>query len=506
MAHFQDGAVVDPRRLLLAYCQLLLHGKRRAGRIARLKRGESTMGHALSRRSFIATAVAAAGCSLVSANAATTPPPNIVYIMADDLGWGDLGCYGQTHFATPHIDRLAAEGIRFTQCYSGSSVCAPSRCCLMTGMHNGHGRVRDNLPHGVFLQPDDKTVAEVLKQAGYTTGAIGKWSLGNPGSWGVANFQGFDYFYGHLDQDQAHFYYPDHLWENDKVVLLTGNRADQHGEYTHDLFTQKALNFIEENKQDPFFLYLPYTIPHWSDFPKDDPDSQIVPDTESYKDKGWPPVERNFAAMVKRLDDSVGAIMEKIKALGLDSNTIVFFTSDNGASAEGSHDPAFFNSTGGLRGAKRQQYEGGIRIPMIARWPGHVPVGETSDQIWAFWDFLPTAAELAGLPAVTDTDGISMVPAIMGKKQKQQHEYLYWDYAHVRGTFSQAVRAGDWKALRNGPGADVELYNLADDVGETTDIASKHPDVVKRMTGYMDEAFVPSPDYPIAPPEAATTS
>lgn len=460
------------------------------------------MHETLTRRHFLATAAASAGLfagAAERAHAASPPRPNIIFIMADDLGYGDLGCYGQQTIQTPNLDRLAAEGTRFTQCYSGSPVCAPSRCCLMTGLHNGHGRVRDNIPHGVFLQPDDVTVAEVLKQAGYHTGAIGKWSLGNPGSWGVANYQGFDYFYGHLNQDQAHFYYPDYLWENDQVVLLSGNRGEQRNDYTHGLFAQKAEAFIREHAQKPFFLYLAFTLPHWSDFPEDTPESQIVPSDAPYTDRDWPQVEKNYAAMVTRLDRSVGGIMDLLEELGIDSNTLVLFTSDNGPSAERLHDPEFFDSNGALRGVKRDLYEGAIRVPMIARWPGHVPEGQVSDQVWAFWDVLPTLADVAGLPVPRDIDGISMLPALLGQKQTAQHEYLYWDYAHVRGTYSQAVRIGDWKGVKNGPDGAIELYDLANDLSETKDVAGQHPDVVTRIANAMNEAYVPSPDYPITP-------
>lgn len=457
-----------------------------------------------TRREFLTRlAVSAAGAAVLKPlDAQGQSPsglkPNIVFIIADDLGYGDVGCYGQKMFLTPNIDRLAQEGTRFTQCYSGSTVCAPSRCCLMTGLHNGHGRIRDNIPHGIFLRPDDVTVAEMLKQAGYQTGAIGKWALGSPGSWGVANYQGFDYFYGHLDQNQAHFYYPDHLWENDTVVLLRGNRAGQRGEYTQDLFTDKALAFIERNRQRPFFLYLAYTTPHWSDYPKDSPDSQLVPSDAPYTDRDWPQVEKNFAAMVTRMDKDVGRICDLLKTLGLDGNTIIFFTSDNGPSAERLHDVNFFDSNGPLRGTKRDNYEGGIRVPMIVRWPGHVPEGKVSDRVWAFWDVMPTLAETAGLPSPKGIDGISMLPAILGQEQKEQHEYLYWDYGHVRGNYSQAVRFGDWKAIRNGPNAKLELYNLADDIGETRDLAAQHPDLVARAEQYIAAAYVESPDYPIS--------
>ncbi len=462
------------------------------------------MHRTLTRRRFLAASAAAVGAGIAPGtmgrvHGAPPPRPNIIFIMADDLGYGDLGCYGQQRIQTPHLDRMAAEGTRFTQCYSGSPVCAPSRCCLMTGLHNGHGRVRDNIPHGVFLQPDDRTVAEVLKQAGYHTGAIGKWSLGNPGSWGVANYQGFDYFYGHLDQDQAHFYYPDHLWEDDRVVLLDGNRGEDRKEYTHDLFTAKAETFIRDHAQHPFFLYLAFTLPHWSDFPKDSPESQIVPSDAPYSDRDWPQVEKNYAAMVTRLDQSVGEILDLLKELGIDTNTLVVFTSDNGPSAERVHDPEFFDSNGPLRGVKRDLYEGGIRVPMIARWPEHVPAGQVSDQVWAFWDVLPTLVDVAGLPVPHGIDGISMLPALLGQEQTMQHEYLYWDYAHTRGTFSQAVRFGNWKGVKNGPEGATELYNLAEDIAEATDIASRHPDVVEQITKAMEEAFVSSPDYPIAP-------
>lgn len=459
-----------------------------------------------TRRQFLCQAgMATTGLGFIGATvtrAAINPPPNIVFIIADDLGYGDLGCYGQKQIMTPNLDRLAGEGTRFTQCYAGSPVCAPSRCCLVTGLHNGHGRIRDNIPHGVWLQPDDFTVAEMLKQAGYHTGAIGKWSLGNPGSWGVANYQGFDYFYGHLDQDQAHFYYPDYLWENRHIVHLRGNRGGQRGEYTHDLFTQKALDLIESYKQQPFFLYLAYTIPHWSDYDKNSPDSLIVPSDEPYTDRDWPQVEKNYAAMITRLDRDVGRIIHHLRTLGIEQNTIIFFTSDNGPSAERLHDVQFFDSNGPLRGVKRDLYEGGIRVPMIVRWPGRVPAGRVSDQVLAFWDVMPTLAELAGLPGPKGIDGISMVPTLLGQKQEQQHNYLYWDYGHTRGNYSQALRMGNWKGVRNAPGATLELYDLATDEGEAHNVANRQTEVVARIEQLMKEACVASSDYPISESEA----
>lgn len=429
---------------------------------------------------------------------ANKPPvnrPNIIFIMADDLGIGDLGCYGQKLIATPQIDKMATEGVLFTQVYAGSSVCAPTRSSIMTGMHNGHNRVRDNIPHGVFLQPDDATVAEVLKQAGYKTGAIGKWSLGNPGSWGTANMQGFDYFYGHLNQDQAHFYYPDYLWENDEIDLLSGNRGTNRNEYTHHNFTKKALSFIDQNKQKPFFLYLAYTLPHFSDFDQNTPETLIVPSDKPYSNKDWPQVEKNYAAMVNMIDTDVGKILEQIKKLGLDDNTIIFFTSDNGPNNRPSHDVEFFESNGIYRGYKRDLYEGGIRIPMIVRWPGKIAKGTTSDAVWAFWDFLPTAADLAGIPTNHKTDGQSVLPALLGQEHKE-HEYLYWDYGHSRDEFLQAARWGNWKGIVNNSTGKIEIYDLNKDVGEENSLTSSRPDLVEQFKEIINEAYVPSVNYP----------
>ncbi len=436
--------------------------------------------------------------TFAAGGSASAAPPNIVFILADDLGYGDLGCYGQKQIQTPNLDRLAADGMRFTQAYAGSTVCAPSRCCLMTGLHNGHGRIRDNLPLGIYLKKADVTIAEVLKPAGYRTGAVGKWSLGLHGSEGKPNDQGFDDWFGHLDQDQAHYYYPDHLWDNDRVMLLAGNRGQQKKQYTADLFTERALQFIDQSKSGPFFLYLAYTLPHWSDYPKGTPESQIVPSDAPYHDRPWPQVERNYAAMVTRLDREVGRLLARLKERGLEENTLVFFTSDNGPSAEALHQPSFFQSGGPLRGVKRDLYEGGIRVPMIARWPGKVPAGKVSDQVWAFWDVLPTLAELAGAEPPRGLDGISLAPTLLGQPQTRPHEYLYWDYGHTRGKYLQAVRLGDWKGVRNGVGSPLELYNLKTDLGETRDVAPAHPEVVERIQQVMTNAGRADPNYPIA--------
>jgi arylsulfatase A-like enzyme len=427
---------------------------------------------------------------------AVAAKPNIVFILADDLGYGDLGCYGQKQIKTPNLDRLASEGMRFTQAYSGATVCAPSRSCLMTGLHGGHTRVRDNIPHFIFLQPDDLTVAEVLKQAGYRTGAIGKWSLGNPGSWGLPTMQGFDEWFGFLNQDHAHNYYPEFLWENDHEVLLQGNRANARKMYSADLFIERGLRFIEQNRQRPFFLYWAPTLPHWSDYPKNSALSQDVPSDEPYSTEPWPQVEKNYAAMVTRLDRHVGQILDMVRSTGIDRQTLIVFTSDNGPSAEALHRPDFFASAGPFRGVKRDLYEGGIRVPFLAQWKGSIRQGTVNDSVCAFWDFLPTAAELAGLAQPARTDGISLAPAFLGKP-RQEHEYLYWDYGHTRDRFLQAVRMGHWKAVRTRTGAPLELYDLSKDPGEQSNLAAARPDIVAKMQSIMKAAYTESPDYPI---------
>ncbi len=391
---------------------------------------------------------------------------------------------------------MASEGMRFGQAYAGSSVCAPSRCSLLTGLHTGHCRVRDNIPHGVFLQPSDVTIAEVLKQAGYRTGGIGKWSLGNPGSWGTPTQQGFDEFYGYLNQDHAHTYYPEHLWDNEKEVLLTGNRANTRKQYSPDLFLKRGLRFITENKTRPFFLYFAPTLPHWSDFPRKSPMSQDVPSAAPYENEAWPEVEKKYAAMVTRLDSAVGQMLTTLKGFGLDDNTLVLFTSDNGPSAEALHSPEFFRSGGGLRGVKRDLYEGGIRTPLVARWPGRIAKGTTNESVVAFWDVLPTLAEISGLSAPAGLDGRSFAECFRGTLRKQGGP-LYWEYGHDREVFSQAVRKGDWKGVRNGSRNEVELYDLATDQGEQTNVAQKETKVATEMKALMEQLRSDSADYRI---------
>jgi arylsulfatase A-like enzyme len=441
----------------------------------------------LKRREFLA--------SLAGGLAGAQPAPqrpNILFILADDLGYGDLGVYGQSMIPTPNIDRIAAEGMRFTQAYAGSTVCAPSRCCLMTGYHTGHARIRGNAR--VPLQPEDTTVAKVLKGAGYRTGIIGKWGLGNPYTPGIPNLQGFDEWFGFLDQQYAHSYYPQSLWDNQREVVIAGNLGKRQT-WVHDLFTERAVNFLDRRGSDPFFLYLAYTTPHANnELGRDTGDGMEVPGDEPFTDKPWPQVEKNFAAMVTRLDRAVGRVLEQLKKTGQDENTLVIFTSDNGPHQEGGHDPKFFRSAGSLRGIKRDLYEGGIREPMLARWPARIR-GGTSDHPWAFWDFLPTAAELAGVRAPAGIDGISIAPALLGRPQRK-HDYFYWEF-HERG-FSQAVRMDDWKGVRLGLKSPVELYDLHSDPGEKNNVAAAQAGVVKKIEEIMQTARTNSKDFPVA--------
>lgn len=419
--------------------------------------------------------------------------PNILFILADDLGYGDLGCYGQQQILTPNLDRLASEGIRFTDCYAGSTVCAPSRCCLMTGFHSGHARIRGNARHP--LLPEDTTVAEVLKQAGYATGLVGKWGLGEPGTTGIPNRKGFDEFYGYLNQGHAHNYYPEHLWNNEEMVELAGNLGMGRKEYSHDLFTDKALDYLTRHQDHPFFLYLAYTIPHANnERGRYEGNGMEVPDFGPYKDQPWPDTEKGKAAMITRLDTDIGKILDHLKQLGIEKDTLIFFTSDNGPHREGGSNPEFFQSSGPLKGIKRDLYEGGIRVPMMVRCPGRVPAGKVSDQVWSFWDFLPTAAELAGGTIPQGIDGLSMVPALSGGKAPE-HEFLYWEFHE--GGFKQAVRMGQWKAVRLAPGQPLELYNLENDPGETVNLAAEQPRVIAKIEGYLKQARTESENWPI---------
>ncbi|HTB63743.1 MAG TPA: arylsulfatase [Opitutales bacterium] len=456
-------------------------------------------------------AAAAAGCqsdtsSQPTANTTHGAKPNILFILADDAGYGDLGCYGQKIIQTPNLDKLATQGVRFMDFYAGAPVCAPSRNALMTGQHTGHTIIRGNAK--VDLRPEDTTVAEVLKAAGYTTGLVGKWGLGSENSPGTPNKKGFDFFYGYVDQTHAHNYYPTFLVRNETREPLRNvvPNMGQYGQgvasvkvdYSDDFILAEGLKFMEAHKNGPFFLYYASTLPHANDEAK--PNGSEIPSQGIYAQKDWPEPDKGYAAMVTRLDDDAGKLLAKLDELGIANNTIVIFTSDNGPQAEGGHDAAFFNSSGGLRGIKRDVYEGGIREPFIARWPGHITPGTTSNQSAYFVDWMATASSIAGVKPPDHGDGISFLPALLGDaKDQQQHDYLYWEFFE-NGT-SQAVRMGDWKAVRTpmitGP---MQLYDLNTDVGEQHNVAAQHPDIVAKAAADMAEAHVPSKEFP-APSE-----
>jgi arylsulfatase A-like enzyme len=430
---------------------------------------------------------------------ATAKRPNVIFIMADDLGYGDLGCYGQKVIQTPNIDRLASQGMRFTDFYAGSTVCAPTRCVLMTGKHTGHAHVRGN--KRIPLRPEDVTVAELFKQAGYATGIVGKWGIGEPGTTGIPNKKGFDEWFGYLNQHNAHNYYPPFLWRNEEKVVLDGNANGQRRTYSHDLFAEESLAFVERHQDEPFFLYLAYTIPHANnERGAAEGDGMEVPDYGVYADKDWPNPQKGHAAMISRLDGDVGRLMGRLKSLGLENDTIVMFTSDNGPHKEGGAKPDFFDSNGPLRGTKRDLYEGGIRVPMIVRWPGKVKAGATNDHAWAMWDFLPTMADLVGVDAPPDIDGISMLPTLKGKPQKG-HAYLYWEFHE--GRFKQAIRMGHWKAVRianmKNEQQTLELFDLSKDLGEDHDIAKDHPAVLAKIEPLFAQSRTESEDWPLQP-------
>jgi len=475
------------------------------------------MARSLTRRQFLTSA----GVGLAAAVFAQHTPllnragakesagkPNVIFVLADDLGYGDLGCYGQKQIQTPNIDRLAAEGMRFTNHYAGTTVCAPSRCSLMTGLHTGHTYIRGNSevkPMGQLPLPEDTvTLPKVLKKAGYTTALIGKWGLGGPDSVGTPNRQGFDYFFGYLCQRHAHNYYPEFLFRNDQRVPLKnkvpGDRLDGAGvatekvEYSYDLMEQEALQFVEQNRKGPFFLYLAVTLPHANN--EGGKNGMEVPDYGVYADKDWPEPDKGRAAMITRLDRGVGRLLQKLKDLGIEKDTLVFFASDNGPHREGGANPEFFHSSGPWRGIKRDLYEGGIRVPLVARWPGRIKAGVVTDHVSAFWDFLPTLAELAGAEPPAGTDGVSLLPTLLGQPEKQrEHEFLYWEF-HEGGS-KQAVRMGPWKAVRLSPTGKLELYDLQTDPGETNNVADSHPEVVAKIEKYLTTARTESEFWPV---------
>lgn len=430
--------------------------------------------------------------------------PNIILIMADDLGYAELGCYGQTKIKTPHIDKLAAEGMKFTQAYAGCMVCQPSRSVLMTGQHTGHTAVRAN-DLNQLLYAEDKTVAEVLKAAGYATGMFGKWGLGYEGTPGHPNRKGFDQFTGQLLQVHAHFYFPFWIWRNEEKVMLPENENNQRGRYIHDLIHEDAKKFIRENQSRPFFAYLPYIIPHVE---------LVVPEESERPYRGKFPKTpildprpgyigsedglTTFAGMVSRLDDHVGEIVAMLEEMGIRDNTLIIFTSDNGGQGGTWKDMTdFFNGNAPLKGHKGEMYEGGLRVPLIASWPGKIAPGTTSDLQIGFWDILPTFAQMAGtqVPEGVDVDGISFLPTLLGKGKQQKHKYLYWEYTKGKIS-SRALRMGNWKAVQNRMNQKVELYDLGNDIGETKNLASQHPEKVKELTKVMEQAHSEPRDFP----------
>jgi arylsulfatase A len=455
-----------------------------------------------------ATALLSLSACSVKDKTAETKHPNIIYILADDLGYGDLGCYGQKVIETPNLDRMASEGIRFINHYTGSTVCAPSRCALLTGKHTGHSFVRGNKeikPEGQMPMPSEtRTIAHSLKNAGYSTACVGKWGLGYPGSDSDPLKMGFDYFFGYNCQMKAHHYFPEYLWENDKKVFYPENKDGQQEMYSHDKTTQKAVDFIRANKEKPFFLYLAYAIPHAE---------LVVPEKylEKYKGK-FPEIpfqgghygrqdypRAAYAAMVTHMDEDIGKLNSLLKELKLDENTVVMFASDNGPHVEGGNDPSFFNSSGGLRGEKRSLYEGGIRTPFIVKWPAMIDSARVSIHISAFWDVLPTLFDVSGVDIPKDIDGISFLPELLGEKQTK-HDLLYWEFHGYTGD-KQAIRLGKWKAVRDkikAADTPIQLFDIEADPYEKSDVAGQFPELVAQMKTLFDKTHVPSKTFPFS--------
>lgn len=437
---------------------------------------------------------------------AANEKPNIVYIMADDLGYGDLGCYGQQLIKTPNIDRLAENGMRFIDFYAGSTVCAPSRCVLMTGLDTGHCYIRGNGKNN--LRPEDVTVGELLKDAGYATGLVGKWGLGHEGSTGTPNRQGFDFFFGYMDQHHAHLFYPTFLLKNETRVSLRNvvpnegkwgqGVASEKIDYSPALMIDETLQFIDRKKDEPFFMYLAYTLPHANNEAwKETGDGTAVPDYGIYKDKPWSNQDKGQAAMVGYLDDMVGQVVDRLERHGLIDNTVIFFTSDNGPHSEAGNNPTFFNANGPVTGIKRAMYDGGIRVPMIVQWPGKIKAGSTTTQVAGAVDFMSTAADIVGERLTVPTNGISFLPTLLGKKRQQKnHEYLYWEF-YEQGS-KQAIRKGKWKAIRRpmftGP---IEIYDLSKDIAEENDLAKRNPEMVSTFEKLFADGHTANPDWQV---------
>ena len=439
---------------------------------------------------------------------------NLIFILADDLGYGDLGCYGQKLIQTPRLDQMAAEGMKFTRFYSGSTVCAPSRSVLMTGQHMGHTHVRGNAGGDMSrqsLRDKDITIAEKLKEADYTTALIGKWGLGEVGQAGHPLKQGFDYFYGYLNQVHAHNFYPEFLWRNLKKHKLSnivkpistesragfiGGAATKRVEYSHDLFAKEALTWIKKNKDNPFFLYLPLTIPHANnEGTRLFGDGAEVPDYGIYEKEDWPKQDKGQAAMITRMDTDIGRILDHLKSLNIAEETLVIFTSDNGPHNEAGHNPGLFNPSGPLRGMKRTLTEGGIRVPTIAWWPKTIKNGSLCDQPLYFGDLMKTACEMAKIKPPKQTDSVSFLPTLEGKTNEQdRHKFLYWEF--YERTFRQAVVMEEWKLIRSGmDNSKIELYDLYNDINEENNLCAEHPAVAQRLISYMEKAHQPHPNW-----------
>ena len=469
--------------------------------------------------------------SFVVAKLSGQQKPNIVYILADDMGYGDVGCYGQKQIRTPNIDALASAGMLFTQHYAGAPVCAPSRAVLMTGRNIGHASVRGNYENGPFgfgagleLKDSDVTIGEVLKERGYTTAVIGKWGMGVKTTTGEPNKQGFDYSYGFLNQGHAHYQFPEHLYRNGKRFELPENKADGRKSYSNNLFTSEALQFISNNKTKPFFLYLAYTTPHAellvpndsifasykgkfeeNPFVKNKQGGAQSDNFGAYNSQQYP--NAAYAACITHLDICVGKLITSLKEQGLYENTLVIFTSDNGPSKEGGANPDYFSSSGGLRGKKRDVYEGGIRVPMIAVWPGKIKSGTTTNYISCFQDVMPTLAEVSGrtLQKAVPTEGISFYPTLTGNSERQQeHPYLYWEF-HEGRTTSQAIRMGNWKVVRQAPDSTMEIYNLAIDLAEQTDVTAQQPALLKTFESLFKTARTDHKLWPLKTSKDALT-
>jgi arylsulfatase A len=440
--------------------------------------------------------------------------PNVIFILADDMGYGDLGCYGQKLIATPNIDQLAKSGIRFTQFYAGTSVCAPSRASLMTGLHTGHTAIRGNYeikPEGQLPLPDSAyTMPELFKAAGYQTGVFGKWGMGYPGSEGDPVNQGVDQFYGYNCQRESHNFFPNHLWDNKNRVELQ-NTLTKQIQYAPEVIQKQAMTFMNQHKNGPFFMYLAYTLPHAAlQLPDADPAFEYYKKKFNEKPKsvngGWNGMgyqpqaypHAAYAAMVTKLDNYVGEVVKQLKVLGIEKQTLIVFASDNGPHKEGGNDPDFFNSSGGFKGIKRQLTEGGIREPVIACWPGKIKAGQVADHIGAFWDFMPTFAELSGQKLVAKTDGISILPTLLKKGSQKQHDFLYWEFHEDGGR--QAIRMGKWKGIKENvkkdPDGPIELFDIIADPKESVNLAVKYPDIIERMKLIMRNEHVEHKDFP----------